>query len=141
MRRKNLKCLAVILSGIFTSSAWASCNFNWQSYGDNSIKNLVAQEIGSHVPDDFCRYAKSHEIVFTFDAFTLGKGCVGYASAGLRKRGSKTMIIKRSSAVVSNTECSGSPQAVKMAAESALDAVDQVMNNLPSHIKAANELN
>lgn len=141
MRRKNLKCLAVLLSGMFTSSAWAGCSFSWQNYGDNSIKNLVAQGIGSHVHDDFCRYAKSYEIVLTFDAFTLGKGCVGYASAGLRKKGSDKMIVRRSSAVVSNTECSGSPQAEKMAAESALDAVDRVMGNLPAHIKAANELN
>lgn len=138
----RLKFSAVLLAVFFTSSAWADgCMFNWHHYGDTQIQASLNKSIGNEVTNDFCPYSEVYSIIVTTDSFALGRGCVGYASAGLRKKNSSRMLVKRISTVRHNDQCNGSEDAQKLAISAAHDAVKDIMFNIKSHVKAAKELN
>ena len=132
------KFLLGILVFLCSLPAYAGCTFQWHTYGDNQIRDIVSQRIGSYVPDEYCKkFNKSHEIVIIFDAFTLRDMCVGYATVSLRKRGSETQQKSRNSAVTTNTNCRSMDGAYELAAQSSLDALKSLMANLSS-IKVTN---
>lgn len=137
----GLRSAAAVATIFFASTSWAGCSFNWRTYGDNQVKDLISNKIGHHIPDKFCPYAKNYNIVLTIDAFTLGKGCAGYAAASLVKKNSSKMPISRLSSITHDVNCSGSQDAHLLTVESALSAVDRLMSDLDNQVKSANELN
>ncbi|GEQ78092.1 hypothetical protein CTTA_5097 [Comamonas testosteroni] len=137
----GLRSAVAIATILFASTSWAGCSFNWSTYGDTLIKDQISNKIGRHIPDNFCPYAKNYKIVLTIDAFTLGKGCGGYASASLVKKNSSKMPINRISYLTHNVNCSGTSDASLLTVESALSVVDRLMSDLDNQVKSANELN
>lgn len=137
----KLKSTIAVAAMFLTSASWAGCQFNWESAGDTRIHSYIGNSIGGRIPDKFCPYAKNYKIVLITDAFALGKGCAGYASASLVKMNSSKLPKRRTSNLVHNVQCNGVGDAQVMTVESALNSVDNLMDDLDSHVKSANELN
>lgn len=125
------KFLFGIAVALFSMSANAGCQFSWHSYGDKAIHNAVERNIGRYVTDHYCnKFNARHEIVMTFDAYTLRNMCVGHASVSMRKRGTKTQQQRRFTQVVADTDCRSFDGARQLATEAALDGVKDLMINL-----------
>jgi hypothetical protein len=135
-----MKIKSLILAGLLLSSlagnASAGCRFSWKSYGDNSTKELIGQNIGRHIPDEFCPLAASHKIIIQYHYYTLRDMCAGHAIVSLRKIRSDIQQANNYSSVITDTNCRSTDGARNLAAKAALGALDDLMKNLSDAVKA-----
>jgi hypothetical protein len=125
---------ALVLCICYQGSANAGCKFSWHHYGDNTLRDLVAQEIGGHVSDTYCAmFGDKYEIVVQFNAYTLSNMVAGHSIVGIRKKGSKSVPSENYSALVTDTSGRTAGAANNKAVQATLSALDDLMSELRSY--------
>lgn len=130
--KKTLAALALCV--LFQGNANAGCKFSWAHYGDNTIRDLVARQIGNHIPETYCDiYGDKYQIVLQFHAYTLPNMVAGHAIVGIRKKGSKAVPGEYYSAIKTDTSGRTTGAANDQAVQATLKALDNLMSELRSY--------
>lgn len=130
--KKTLAVLALCM--LFQGTANAGCRFSWYSYGDTTLRDLVDQQIGGHIPDAYCEmYADKYQIVVQFNAYTLSNMAAGHAIVGIRKKGSKVLPVENYSILSTDTKGRTAGAANNLAVDATLSALDNLMSELRSY--------
>lgn len=130
--KKTLAALA--LGCLLQANANAGCRFNWHHYGDNTIRDLVAEKIGAHVTNEYCTlFGDKFEIVIQFNAYTLPKMVAGHATVGIRKKGSKAVPAQTLTMLATDSDGRTSGAANNEAVRATLAAVDNLMSELRTY--------
>ena len=124
--------LITLLLGLSLQSE--ACTFSWTTYGDNTIRSLVAKEIGSHVTEEYCqKFNKNHQIVIEFNAYVLRNMVAGHARVGIRKRGSNVLPVESYASLTTDTNGRTQGAANDEAARATLNAIDDLMSEIRSY--------
>jgi hypothetical protein len=124
----------VILLALLAFSIKANaCEFSWFHYGASDVQGLIDNNIGSHIPDKFCKYAAKYEIVVQSSSASHGAQCIGYAFTSLRRKGTKIQQNTTSTDVEYNPNCNARDGQQRLEAAAALNAVDIFMNSLDGY--------
>ena len=116
------------------SAAHAECNFRWHHYGDEGVRARIAEKIGAAIPDTFCKYTNEYELVLITADFSNSKMSQGFATMGLRKRGSNEIPARRHNATRWETGNFTAAYAKDLTANAAIDAVTEVMDDIPAYL-------
>ena len=129
------KALMALAAGLLLQgNAHAGCEFKWTHYGDNKVRDLVAQHIGSHVTDEYCtRFNRDNELVIQFSAYLMPNMAAGHASVGIRKRDSYVLPIMTYSSLSTDTDGRTLGAANDLAARATFRALDNLMSELRSY--------
>lgn len=125
---------AALVAGLtffaLSGPAVAGCKFSWHHYGEDSVYQKIAAQLGSKVTDEFCPFAKDYEIVLQTNAYSMRNMCAGHALASIRKANTNTQQTQTFSALSTDTNCRTIGGAESLAVRAGLSAVEDLMSKL-----------
>lgn len=128
--------LALVCACSFSTAAYAGCKFNYTVMGSDAVKSRIDKQIGRHVSDAFCKYASNYTIFIHAESYVLKEHVVGHALVGIRKtQGPKVVPSQIKSAVIVDKQNITMGNSYDIARDAAMNAMDEMMSDLPSHIE------
>jgi hypothetical protein len=128
------KVLAFLAMSFAVAGNAHACQFSWYHYGEDSTRALIAQEIGSHVSDEYCaRFNAKHQLFIQSTAYVLNNVVIGHSIVGIRPRGSKVHPAETFTMVSYDTAGRTSGDAQRLAVRATVRALDNLMSELKTY--------